>query len=197
MDASRLRAPVPPEAPAQPAPLDATEDEDSLVIEPPLLPEPPTPPEPMPPEPSAPPTLELPSLDLDALPEPPSPPMAPIPPLPPPAGRPAAAPPKPKVDPLAALAALKSEAKKAAAPVKAKPLDHKEAINSLLGELTLVGRSGAPSVLRLELPSDLEGPLEVVVQLRAAGEVVAEGQLQRPVPAKGATSKLTVEIKRA
>ena len=81
---------------------------------------------------------------------------------------------------------------------KAKSPDHKDAINSLLGELTLVGRSGAPSVLRLEVPADLDGhEVEVVVQLRAQGQIVAEGQIQRPAPAKGATAKLTVEIKRA
>jgi hypothetical protein len=81
---------------------------------------------------------------------------------------------------------------------KAKSPDHKEAINSLLGELTLVGRSGAPSVLRLEVPGDTDDhEVEVVVQLRAKGQVVAEGRIQRPVPAKGSTAKLSVEIKRA
>ncbi len=188
-------------APALPTPLADTEDEDSLVIEPPVLPEPPAfEPPPVPePEPyvEAATTLELPPLDLDELPEPAA--MAPIPPLEPAAPEPVQAPipARPKSDPLAALAALRTEARKPAAP-KAKAPDHKEAINSLLGELTLVGRSGAPSVLRLEVPADLAGPeLEVVVQLRSGDQVVAEGQLQRPVPVKGATGKLTVEIRRA
>ncbi len=99
---------------------------------------------------------------------------------------------------MAALASLKTRAESPKPAAKPKGIDHKDAINSLLGELTLVGRAGAPSVLRLELPSDLEGAeVEVVVQLRAGGQTLAEGQIQRPVPVKGATGKLTVEIKRA
>ena len=121
--------------------------------------------------------------------------MAPVPPIEPaaPEAKPAA---RAKADPLAALAALELGARKPAP--KAKSPDHKDAINSLLGELTLVGRSGAPSVLRLEVPAELEGQeLEVVVQLRAQGQTVAEGQIHRPAPAKGATAKLTVELKRS
>lgn len=101
-----------------------------------------------------------------------------------------------KADPLAALASLKVEAKRP--PVKAKPSDGKDAISSLMGELTQVGRTGAPSVLRLEVPSSADGQeLEVVVLLRCRGEVVAEGQIHRPVPAKGITAKLSVEMKRS
>ena len=103
--------------------------------------------------------------------------------------------PMPKVDPLAAMASLKMEPKRPA--TKSKSLDHKDAINTLLGELTQVGRLGAPSVLRLELPAALEGEnLEVVVLVRQNGQVVAEGQIARSAPAKGATAKLTVELKR-
>jgi len=101
-----------------------------------------------------------------------------------------------KVDPLAALAGLKVEPRRPGP--KAKPADAKDAISSLMGELTLVGRSGAPSVLRLEVPADLDGQeIEVLVQLRHQGQVMAEGQIHRPAPGKGSTAKLSVELKRA
>lgn len=108
----------------------------------------------------------------------------------PPVPRPAA-----KADPLAALASLKVEARR---PAPSRNPDPKDAISSLLEELTQVGRQGAPSVLRIEVPADLEGhEIEVVVQLRHQGAVVAEGQIQRPAPAKGSTAKLSVELKRS
>jgi hypothetical protein len=101
-----------------------------------------------------------------------------------------------KVDPLAALASLKLDAMRPA--VKPKPLDHKDAINSIMGELTQVGRSGAPSVLRLELPPEPDGQeIEVVVQLRRQGQVLVEGQIRRPSPGKGITARLSVEMKRS
>jgi hypothetical protein len=100
------------------------------------------------------------------------------------------------VDPLAALASLKMETRRPIA--KPKAVDHKDAINSLMGELTQVGRSGAPSVLRLEVPAELEGQvIEVVVQLRHQGQVLVEGQVSRPAPGKGSTAKLSVELKRS
>jgi small GTP-binding protein len=106
-----------------------------------------------------------------------------------------------KVDPLAALSAFIGEANRHTS--KPKYVDHKDAINhqdainSLMGELTQVGRSGAPSVLRLEVPADVDGQeLEVVVQLRHQGKVLVEGQLHRHAPAKGTTARLSVELKR-
>ncbi len=96
---------------------------------------------------------------------------------------------------MAALASLKTDALRH--PARPKSIDHKDAINSLLGELTQVGRMGAPSVLRLEVPSSMEGQeIEVVVQLRQAGEVLVEGSIHRPAPGKGSTSKLSIELKR-
>lgn len=134
----------------------------------------------------------------EAVSEPPPPalaePEAPVEPpvaVPPPAPRPAA-----KVDPLAALASLKVEGRRPV--VRPKGADSKDAISSLMGELTQVGRQGAPSVLRLEVPADVDGQdIEVFVQLRHRGQVVAEGQIQRPAPAKGITAKLSVELKRS
>lgn len=107
-----------------------------------------------------------------------------------PAGKPV-----PKVDPLAALASLKVDAKRPAP--RAKSADSQDAITSLMGELTQVGRQGAPSVLRLEVPAETDGQeIEVFVQVRHRGQVVAEGQIHRPAPAKGSTAKLSVELKR-
>ncbi len=100
-----------------------------------------------------------------------------------------------KLDPLAALASLKVETKRPS--TKPKTLDPKDAISSLMGELTQVGRSGAPSILRLEVPAEVDGQeIEVVVQLRRDGQVLAEGQVRRPAPGKGSTAKLSVEMKR-
>ncbi len=102
----------------------------------------------------------------------------------------------PKVDPLAALSSLMEDTKRPAA--KHKAIDHKDAINSLMGELTQVGRSGAPSVLRLEVPPEVDGQeVEVVVQLRQGGRILVEGQIRRPAPGKGSTAKLSVELKRS
>jgi hypothetical protein len=99
-----------------------------------------------------------------------------------------------RMDPMAALASLKLETRRPA--TKPRPVDPKDAINSLMGELTQAGRSGAPSVLRLELPPDAEGEIEVVVQVRRQGQLLVEGQIHRPVPGKGITAKLSVELKR-
>lgn len=99
------------------------------------------------------------------------------------------------VDPLAALASLKVKGRRPAAPPKT--ADPAVALSSLFGELTQVGRQGAPSVLRLEVPVDEEGlELEILVQVRVHGAVVAEGQVHRPAPGAGSTAKLTVELKR-
>ena len=100
-----------------------------------------------------------------------------------------------RMDPLAALSSFIGEANRHTS--KPKSIDHRDAINSLMGELTQAGRSGAPSVLRLEVPSEVDGQeLEVVVQLRHQGRVLVEGQVHRHAPAKGTTARLSVELKR-
>ena len=82
-------------------------------------------------------------------------------------------------------------------PVTKSP-NAQEAISSLLGELTLVGRMGSPSTIRLDLPDSLEGQeLEVIVQVRAKGQLVTQSVLKRPAPSKGILAKLTVELKRS
>ena len=153
------------------------------------------------------------TLDAPDFPEPPEP------------AKPAAAPePAPSlatrpVSPteVAAAAAKAQEKAKAAAPAPtpkvsvpriglppvpkavpaAKPVPKAAApLSNLLGELTQVGRAGALSTLRIELPEGLEGEIEVIVQVKAAGEVVAEKQMERPSPAKGIAARLTVELKR-
>ena len=103
--------------------------------------------------------------------------------------------PSSQADPLAALASLKVEAKRPAP--RSRAADSQDAITSLMGELTQMGRQGAPSVLRLEVPAETDGQeIEVLVQVRHRGQVVAEGRIQRPAPAKGSTAKLSVELKR-
>ena len=73
----------------------------------------------------------------------------------------------------------------------------KAAIDSLLGELTLVGKLGVPSVLKLELPPDCDSEeIEVVVQIRQKDRILAEGKLKRPLPGKGIAAKVSIELKR-
>ena len=82
-------------------------------------------------------------------------------------------------------------------PVTKSP-NAQEAISSLLGELTLVGKMGAPSTIRLDLPASVEGEeLEVIVQVRAKGQLVTQSVLKRPAPSKGILAKLTIELKRS
>ena len=83
------------------------------------------------------------------------------------------------------------------APAAAKPAAKPGApLGNLLGELTQVGKLGAQSVLRIELPEGLEGDIEVVVQVKSAGEAVAEAKLERPAPVKGIVARLSLELKR-
>jgi hypothetical protein len=50
----------------------------------------------------------------------------------------------------------------------------------------------------MEVPPDADGhEIEVVVQLRSQGQVVAEGTIHHSMPGKGSTSKLSVEFKRS
>jgi len=102
----------------------------------------------------------------------------------------------PRADPLAALASLKMDTKRLT--TKPKAVDHRVSINSLMGELTQAGRSGLPAVLRMDVPPDVDGhEIEVVVQLRSQGQVVAEGTVHHSLPGKGSMSKLSVELKRS
>jgi hypothetical protein len=49
----------------------------------------------------------------------------------------------------------------------------------------------------VDLPPDLEGPdIEVVVQIRQGGKLIAQGQQERSAPGTGAVSRLTLELKR-
>nr|WP_306589748.1 hypothetical protein [Geothrix sp. 21YS21S-4] len=166
-----MEAPL-PVVPPPVLPLPDEDDEGGLVIEAPHLPEPPA--------------AILPPVAPPAEPERPfegnRPQAGPL--------RPAA----PKADPFAAFASLKVEAKR---PVPRAPVDPQAALSTFLGELTQAGRQGALSVLRLDLPPEVEGEdVEVLVEVRLKGRTVAEGRVQRSAPAKGATAKLNVELKR-
>ncbi len=93
--------------------------------------------------------------------------------------------------PLFSLAPIKY-----AAPAQKSP-NPKDAINSLLGELTMVGKLGTPSVVRVDLPGDMDSDeVEVVVTVKQKGQVVGEGSLKRPAPSKGVAAKLSVELRR-
>jgi len=77
------------------------------------------------------------------------------------------------------------------------PVTAKQLISSLMGDWTQVARPTPPSVLYLDVPASMDGQdLEVVVQVRHQGQVVAEGLLHRPAPGPGTIARLSVELKR-
>ncbi len=127
----------------------------------------------------------------------PAPPVAPVPPPPAVHAHPQA-PLLPPTQPLPepkkhtlSLAPIKFSAPSPKAP------NPKDAINSLLGELTMVGKLGTPSVVRVDLPGDMDsGEVEVVVTVKQKGQVLGEGTLKRPAPSKGVAAKLSVELRR-
>ncbi len=83
-----------------------------------------------------------------------------------------------------------------AAPAMKSP-NAKDAINSLLGELTMVGKLGTPSVVRVDLPGDMDsGEVEVVVMVKQNGQILGEGSMKRPAPSKGVAAKVSVELRR-
>ena len=85
---------------------------------------------------------------------------------------------------------------KFAAPTQKSP-NPKDAINSLLGELTMVGKLGSPSVMRVDLPGDMDaGEVEVLVVVKQKGQIIGEATLKRPAPSKGVAAKLTIELRR-
>jgi mutual gliding-motility protein MglA len=87
-----------------------------------------------------------------------------------------------------------------AAPVapKAKSPTPKAAVTALLGDLAGVHTSAMPSVIKVEIPPDLDGSdIEVVVQVRQGDRTVAQSQVKRSAPNTGATSRLTLEMKRS
>ncbi len=121
--------------------------------------------------------------------------------------RPAPAPLKPilpSASPARGLSPLKPVTPKLvtlAPPVAAKPRPVavpglKVPVAPAIGDLS---HSGAmPSVLRLDLPSHLDGhDLEIIVQVRQGGHVVTEGMIKKSSPSPGATSKFSVELKRS
>ena len=178
------------------------------------------PPEPAAPEPAAPDSTQAQALSFSDLPsvsemleedaadypDPPAPPL-PLPdedreekPMGVPsavavAPRPLEPPPLIKTQPLPALPKFTVQSP---APLKSKSPNPKAAIDTLLGELTQVGKLGAPSVLRLELPADCDtAEIEVFVQIRQKDRTLIEGRLKRPVPGKGIAAKVSIELKRS
>jgi len=142
------------------------------------------------------------------------PPVAPRPQLPTPASprvspplRPAPAPLRPALpsaSPARGLSPLKPVAPKLvtlAPPMAAKPRPLavpglKAPLAPLLGDMSHGG--GLPSVLKLDLPANLDGhDLEIIVQVRQSGHVVTEGMLKKSSPSAGATSRFSVELKRS
>ena len=67
-------------------------------------------------------------------------------------------------------------------------------MSSMLGERP---SAAAASTLRLDLPAGLNPQeLEITVQVRQAGQVVAEGHLTKAAPGVGGVSRLSLELKR-
>ena len=168
-------------------------EEDADLVEAPDFPEPPEFPDPLPDE------------DRDERPLPPTDQPVPGPPPQvadalPEAASPAAEAPPPQPPPMRTQPVLPRFTFRPQAPppkAGAGKSDPQAAINSLLGELTQVGRLGAPSVVKVDLPEDCGAEdIEVVVQIRQGDQVLAEGRVKRPVPSKGIAAKLSLELKR-
>ncbi len=78
---------------------------------------------------------------------------------------------------------------------KAKSPAPKAAVSAFMGDLA--APSVAPATLKVELPSELEGAeIEICIEVRQGGKTLGQGQLRRTAPGAGATSKLTLELKR-
>jgi mutual gliding-motility protein MglA len=151
----------------------------------------PEPPEPLPDEDRE--EQAMPPLP-DPNPEPVAPPAPYHYPVP---GRTVAPPPSPKIQPVRSIPKFTIPPHAPSPGARSKNPDPQAAINSLLGELTQVGKLGGPSTLKVELPSGCDGEdIEVVVLIRQGDQVIAEGHLKRPVPAKGIAAKLHLELKR-
>jgi len=142
------------------------------------------------------------------------PPVLPRPQVPPPASprvppplRPAPAPLRPvlpSASPARGLSPLKPVAPKLvtlAPPMAAKPRPLavpglKAPLAPVFGDMSHGG--GMPSVLKLDLPTSLDGhDLEIIVQVRQGGHVLTEGMLKKSWPSAGGTSRFSVELKRS
>ena len=151
-------------------------DEEAERVEAPDFPEPPEP---------------LPDEDREEKPLA-SPPIVVVPPKPP------TPPPSLKTQPLPPIPKFTIPPHVPAASTRTRNPNPQAAINSLLGELTQVGKLGGPSTIKVELPADCLGEdIDVVVQIRQKDQVIAEGHLKRPVPAKGIAAKINLELKRS
>ena len=79
---------------------------------------------------------------------------------------------------------------------KSKPAAARSPMAPMLGGLAVPGLGTAPA-LKLSVPEHLEGQdVEIVVQVRHGGQVVAENHVKKTVPAKGGVTKVSVELKR-
>jgi hypothetical protein len=117
-------------------------------------------------------------------------PMAPQLVTPHPVLRPAATPIRATVAPMMVTLTPPTIARPKTAPV---PLTSASALLSDLAPLNLT----IPSIVKIALPASFDGTdLEVVVQIRQRGQVIAEGQIKKQAPGKGAVSKISVEVKR-
>jgi len=93
--------------------------------------------------------------------------------------------PRPSLSPM--VVALQPRPKAAASP--------RTAAAALLGDLSQ-NLSGM-AALKITLPGELDGAdLEVVVQVRHKDQVIAQGQMHKQAPGKGAVAKVSVELKR-
>ena len=113
----------------------------------------------------------------------------------------------PSVPPMAAVAAPKvaAPAKPVVSPMvvaltpprpKAMGSAPKTSAAALLGDLTHLNLSAA-GTLRIALPAELDGhDLEVFVEVRQQNRVIAQGEIHKSAPGKGAIAKLAVELKR-
>jgi small GTP-binding protein len=67
----------------------------------------------------------------------------------------------------------------------------------LLGDLSHLNLAGSAGTIKIALPASVNGTeLEVFVEIRQQNQIIAQGQIKKPVPGKGLVSKVSVELKR-
>jgi signal recognition particle receptor subunit beta len=142
------------------------------------------------PTPSAPTRPLLPKAITARIAPPPRPAPAPIKPMVP-VGMPAKGPALPK--PVAPK--MVNLAPPALPKPKALPLPSPKAtVSPVLGDMGHLGGMSASSVLKLDLPANLDAhDLEIIVQVRQSGHVVTEGMIKKAAT----TTKFSVELKRS
>lgn len=76
-------------------------------------------------------------------------------------------------------------------------LPPKPSVANILGDLTLTGHGINAGTMRLDLPEEMDDqPMEIIVVVRQAGQVLVEHHVKKQTPTKGTPSRMIVELRR-